>query len=215
MQITRTKKALAAVVALVLIGIFAALTAVCLPGDKSALPSMDNTVADTGSGEGVLSTATASATAPSEDGKVPDGYTASGTGTTDISTIRKNPGGNYQLTGKMTVDSIDTSTVFTGTLDGCGNTIEIKASGQNFGEQGGGLILGLNGATIKNVKIVVTLFSYGNVNTGEDRKVGIVAGYMTGGTTIDNVKVELNYDPTAYSAGNDKTIKNIIHISAV
>lgn len=208
MQITRTKKALIAVIALVLVGIFVAVAAVYLPGAENSQPFKDNTVADTGSGESTLATASASASAPSEDGTVPDGYTASGTGTTDISAIRNNPGGNYQLTGNMTVDSIDTSTVFTGTLDGCGNTIEIKASGQNFGEQGGGLFLGLNGATIKNVKIVVTLFSYGNVNTGEDRKVGIVAGYMTGGTTIDNVKVELNYDPTAYSSGNDMVSNN-------
>ena len=152
--------------------------------------------------------ATATSTAPLEDGEVPSGYepdgynTPSVTGTTDISTIRSNPGGTYHLTGKMTVDSFDSSTVFKGTLDGCGNTIEINASKNNNGNEGAGLFWGLDGATIKNVVINVKTFAYGNVSTEEDRKVGIIAAYMINNTTIDNVKVNLNYDPTVYDAGN-------------
>lgn len=201
MQITRTKKALAAVVALVLIGIFVALAAVCLPGDESVLPSMDNTVADTGSGEGVLSTATASATAPSEDGTVPEGYQT--TCTDEITSIENIRGasGSYYLTGNIDVLSLDTSgKTFSGTLDGNGKTITIKATALNQEDvlTVGGLFSVLSG-TVKNVNIVVETFSFSTSSSGQ-RNIGIIAGILADGT-VDNVKIELKYSPE----GNNPT----------
>ncbi len=152
--------------------------------------------------------ATATSTAPLEDGQVPSSHQPSGTGTTNIAEIRSNPSGTYHLTGDMTVDSFDSSTVFTGTLDGCGNTIEIIASKNDNGNEGAGLFWGLDGAKIKNVVINVTTFAYGNVSTKENRKVGIIAAYMINNTTIDNVKVNLNYDPTDYDEGNGMVDNN-------
>ena len=147
--------------------------------------------------------ATATSTAPLEDGQVrsgykPDGYnTSSWTGTTDIAKIRSNPSGTYFLTGKMTVSSLDTGTTFSGTLDGCGNTIEINAIASG-GLQAGGLFSTLSG-TVKNVNIVVTKFSFSTVNAGQ-RNVGIIAGTLSGGT-VENVKITFNYSPS----GSDPT----------
>ena len=145
--------------------------------------------------------ATATSTAPLEDGQVLSGYSASGTKTTDISTIRSNPGGTYYLTGNMTVNSISTDTTntcnFYGTLDGNGKTITIDAS-QSGGLTAGGLFSTLSG-TVKNVNIVVTKFSFSTGNAGR-RNVGIIAGELSGGT-VENVKITFNYSPS----GSDPT----------
>ena len=145
--------------------------------------------------------ATATSTAPLEDGQVPSGYQPSGTETTDISTIRSNPGGTYYLTGNMTVNSISTDTTntcdFSGTLDGNGKTITIDAS-QSGGLTAGGLFSTLSG-TVKNVNIVVTKFSFSTGNAGR-RNVGIIAGTLSGGT-VENVKITFKYSPS----GSDPT----------
>ena len=145
--------------------------------------------------------ATATSTAPLEDGQVASGYQPSGTGTTDISTIRSNPGGTYYLTGNMTVSSISTNTTntsnFTGTLDGNGKTITIDAS-QSGGLTAGGLFSTLSG-TVKNANIIVNKFSFSTANAGT-RNVGIIAGTLSGGT-VENVKITFNYSPS----GSDPT----------
>ena len=196
MQITRTKKALAAVIALVLIGVFAAVAAVCLPGSGSSLPFKDNTVADSGSGADAVSTVSASSTAPFEDGTVPGGYQPDGTGIADISTARGDLDGEFYLTDNITIDSLDTSgNTFSGTLDGNGKTITINATASG-GLIAGGLFSKLSG-TVKNAKIAVQLFSFNTGSAGQ-RDVGIIAGVLNGGT-VDNVKITLSYSPT----GND------------
>ena len=127
MQITRTKKALVAVIALVLVGIFVAVAAVYLPSAENSSAFKDNTVADSGSGADAVSTVSASSTAPSEDGTVPDGYQPSGTSISDISAARGDLDGEFYLTDNITIDSLDTSgNTFSGTLDGNGKTITIN-----------------------------------------------------------------------------------------
>ena len=195
-----------------------AVAAALLFSSNSSLPANDNVIADSGEGAGEVASATASTNAPLEDGSVPSGYSpASGaTGTTSIDTIRSNPSGNYYLTGEMYIEEMDYSTnqntTFSGTLDGCGNTIYVSVSGQNYGKEGGALFTGINGGTIKNVKIVVNKFSYGNVGTDEDRKAGIIAAYMVNGATINNVRVELNYVPTTSTTGDNMQNDNTYYV---
>lgn len=196
MQITRTKKALVALIALVLVGIFVAVAAVYLPSADNSSAFKDNTVADTGSGADTVSTVSASATAPSEDGTVPEGYQPSGTGISDISAARGDLDGEFYLTDNITIDSLDTSgNTFSGTLDGNGKTITINATASG-GLIAGGLFSKLSG-TVKNAKIAVQLFSFNTGSAGQ-RDVGIIAGVLNGGT-VDNVKITLSYSPT----GND------------
>lgn len=207
MQITRTKKALAAVVALVLIGIFVALAAVCLPGDESVLPSMDNTVADTGSGEGVLSTATASATAPSEDGKVPDGYQPSGTGITDIATARGDLDGEYYLTQDITINSLavatgDETNIFTGVFDGNGKTITIDVTQERYTDGNFGGLFAILQGTVKNCVIVVENFQIRLGSGSSWANAGMVAGAGAEGSYVENVKVVLEYSPDTVGNGS-------------
>lgn len=207
MQITRTKKALAAVVALVLIGIFAALTAVCLPGDKSALPSMDNTVADTGSGEGALSTVSASSTAPSEDGKVPDGYQPSGTGITDIATARNDLDGNYHLTQDIEINTLavatgDETNIFTGVFDGNGKTITIDVTQEGYSDGNFGGLFAILQGTVKNCVIVVENFQIRLGSGSTWANAGMVAGAGAEGSYVENVKVVLEYSPDTVGNGS-------------
>ena len=74
------------------------------------------------------------------------------------------------------------------------------------------MFTGLGDATIKNLKIVVNKFSYGNVNSDEDRKVGIIAAYMVDETLIDNVRVELNYVPTQSTTGDNMQNDNTYYV---
>lgn len=199
MQITRTKKALVAVIALVLVGIFVAVAAVYLPSAENSSAFKDNTVADSGSGADTVSTVSASSTAPSEDGTVPEGYQT--TCTDEITSIEdiRGTSGSYYLTGNIDVLSLDTSgKTFSGTLDGNGKTITIRATALNQEDvlTVGGLFSVLSG-TVKNLNIVVETFSFSTRSSGQ-RNIGIIAGTLSGGT-VDNVKIELKYSPS----GND------------
>lgn len=207
MQITRTKKALAAVVALVLIGIFAALTAVCLPGDKSALPSMDNTVADTGSGEGALSTVSASAIAPSEDGTVPDGYQPSGTGITDIATARGDLDGEYYLTQNIEINTLavatgDETNIFTGVFDGNGKKIIIDVTQEDYSDGNFGGLFAILQGTVKNCIIEVENFQIRLGSGSSWANAGMVAGAGAEGAYVENVKVVLKHSPKTVGNGS-------------
>lgn len=207
MQITRTKKALIAVIALVLIGIFVAVAAVYLPGTESSLPIKDNTVADSGSGADAVSTVSASATAPLQDGKVTDQQTSvpeEWTGvdsTTDWSTVR-GQSGNFILMEDITLSSLDTSGgTFSGTFDGNGHTITIDADSSSSTVNVGGLFSQLSG-TVKNLRVEVTKFRnflYSDVGTS---CTGMIAGLSSGNATVDNVYIQLLYSPSSIS-GSD------------
>ena len=151
------------------------------------------------------------AAAPAEDGTVASGYQPSGKGISEgadtpnsaITTIRNSGNGSYYLTSNIVVNSL-TDCVFSGTLDGNGKTIYIRYdSGEKEDPNvdptyvGIGALFGnLDGATIKNAKIVVETFRYVEGSAGT-RNVGIIAGDAWGGVTIENVYVALQYSPTS------------------
>ena len=138
------------------------------------------------------------------DGEVASGYSPSGTGISNIDTARQSPSGNYYLTQDITIESLHTGNyrqVFTGTLDGCGHTITINAEATSVDcADAGGLFIGVNGGTIKNVKIVVDKFRYGS--TAGSAQAGIIAAYAIN-ATVDNVYIELNYKPTVATPSNN------------
>lgn len=212
MQITRTKKALVALIALVLVGVTVALAAVCLPGAENTLPIKDNTVADTGSGADTVSTVSASSTAPLEDGTVPSGYQPSGTGISDIATARGDLDGEYYLTQDITItslavaDNADDVNVFTGVFDGNGHTITIDAVSYPEGVANGskgGLFAILQG-TVKNCIIEVNNFQAKFNNGSSWANAGIIAGSGGGGNTlVENVKIILKHSPDNMSNGAD------------
>ena len=149
--------------------------------------------------------------APAEDGTVAGGYQPSGKGISEgadtpnsaITTIRNSGNGSYYLTSNIVVNSL-TDCEFSGTLDGNGKTIYIRYDSEVTGEPDvdpeyvgiGALFGNLNGATIKNVKIVVETFRYVEGSAGT-RNVGIIAGDAWGGVKIENVYVGLQYSPTS------------------
>ena len=211
MQITRTKKALVAVIALVLVGIFVAVAAVYLPSAENSSAFKDNTVADSGSGADAVSTVSASSTAPSEDGTVPDGYQPSGTGISDIATARGDLDGEYYLTQDITItslavaDNADDVNVFTGVFDGNGKTITIDATSSADISNGskGGLFAILQG-TVKNCIIEVNNFQAKFNNGSSWANAGIIAGAGGGGNTlVENVKIILKHSPDNMSNGAD------------
>ena len=139
-----------------------------------------------------------------QDGEVASGYSPSGTGISNIDTARQSPSGKYYLTQDITIESLHTGNyrqVFTGTLDGCGHTITINAEATSVDcADAGGLFIGVNGGTIKNVKIVVDKFRYGS--TAGSAQAGIIAAYAIN-ATVDNVYIELNYKPTVATPSNN------------
>lgn len=209
MQITRTKKALIAVIALVLVGIFVAVAAVYLPGAENSSAFKDNTVADSGSGADTVSTVSASATAPSEDGTVPDGYQPSGTGISDIATARGDLDGNYHLTDNIRIESLATvnnsdGDAFTGTFDGNGKTITISAaSDASFASGNIGGLFGVLQGTVKNCIIVVENFQAKFASGSTWANAGIIAGAGGDNAVVQNVSIILQYSPTSMANGSD------------
>lgn len=206
MQKTSKRNTLITLVALVLVGIFAAVAAVCLPGSAQNSPSMDNTVADSDSAAEGLSSVSVSETAPAKDGTVenkqtivPDGWTKVDS-TTDWSAL-SNSSGNYILMENITITDFTTSGTFSGTLDGNGYEIEInipKKTGQKDTCVGG--MFSVLSGTVKNAVIKVTSFSYGVSSVAP--QVGMIAGNINGGS-VDNVKLILNYNPSTPCNGDN------------
>lgn len=195
---TRLSRAAVVLVAIALIASIAAAVWFASP-DAPYVPSEDSGAA--------LGTA-----APAEDGTVAGGYQPSSTSTgisdngTDnsaITTIRNSKSGSYHLTTDIVVNSL-TDCTFTGTLDGNGKTIYIRYDSGETEDPNvdpeyvgiGALFGNLDGATIKNAKIVVETFRYVEGSAGT-RNVGIIAGDAWGGVKIENVYVELRYSPTS------------------
>ena len=192
---TRLSRAAVVLVAIALIASIAAAVWFASP-DAPYVPSED-------------SGAALGAAAPAEDGTVASGYQPSGTGISDetdgsaIQTIRNSKNGTYHLTKDIVVNSL-TDCTFSGILDGNGKTISIQYDSEKTGEPDvdptyvgiGALFGNLDGATIKNVKIVVKTFRYVEGSAGT-RNVGIIAGDAWGGAKIENVYVELQYSPTS------------------
>lgn len=213
-------------IAFVLIGIFATVAAVSLPVGGSSLPSMDDTVAGSGSGAGALSTAvSASTTAPLEDGTVAADYTPD-PNATKITTVEEfNSYRNNDNVSEdtniyldpasfpdgITLDYLTDHGIFKGTLDGCGVTIYIDATTTSSWADAniGGLFSQLAG-TVKNLNIVVKKFVANLPEGSAWSNAGMVAGYATKGAVVSNVKVTLNYSPTTKTAGSSDFYLNQI-----
>lgn len=130
---------------------------------------------------------------------VPEGYTAQAitqSGWNSHIPGKDNTNMYYYLTEDVTVSSYDTVTTLKGILDGNGHTITLNVSGTLSGSDTvvGGLFKAIDGGTIKNVKIQVSLFSIGADNVGV--KAGIIAGQATNNAKIENVRVDLNWAST-------------------
>ena len=166
--------------------------------------------------KGVVSASAASAVVDGDsilsDGDVeeqltqaPEGYTAiGGDSGNGFSAVRSAPSGNYILMGDITVSSLDTTTAFSGILDGNGYTITVNAEINTTGSDlsAGGLFHTLTG-TVKNVRINVEKFQLGIGSSGDNHFAGMVAAIINGGT-VENAYITLQYDPvttTADSAG--------------
>lgn len=125
------------------------------------------------------------------------GYTAiGGTSGKNFSYVRSWPSNYHMLMGDITIDNsigLDTTTKFTGVLDGNGHTIYIDADLMNANvARAAGLFAELAG-TVKNVKIVVTKFSVGTTNNYTT--AGILSAVATAGAIVENVSITLNYSP--------------------
>ena len=144
------------------------------------------------------------------DGEVASGYTPSGTGISDISAARGNLSGTYYLTDNITIttlavaDNSDGVNIFTGTFDGNGKTITIKAAPEAQCTNGsiGGLFAILKG-TVKNCNIVVETFC-ARFNSGSSwANAGIIAGAGGANAKVENVYITLKHSPT--SMANDSS----------
>lgn len=202
---TLTQTFAAALVAAVIIAVIVAAFLLTVPYTAPTVPSLDDA--------SEAAQATVSETEPLEDGQVAAGYQPSGTGISDIAAARNAPSGNYYLTQDITVTSLDVtnySHAFSGTLDGNGHTVYIDAeSTDTSSSDAGGLFIGLAGGTVKNLTVVVRNFRFGSsASGGSGINAGIIAGYATGGSVVDNVYIRLdadkssNSDVYAYSTGS-------------
>ena len=202
---TLTQTFAAALVAAVIIAVIVAAFLLTVPYTAPTVPSLDDA--------SEAAQATVSETEPLEDGQVAAGYQPSGTEISDIATARNAPSGNYYLTQDITVTSLDVtnySHAFSGTLDGNGHTVYIDAeSTDTSSSDAGGLFIGLAGGTVKNLTVVVRNFRFGSsASGGSGINAGIIAGYATGGSVVDNVYIRLdadkssNSDVYAYSTGS-------------
>ena len=152
---------------------------------------------------------------------VPEGYTAQAitqSGWNSHIPGKDNTNMYYYLTEDVTVSSYDTETTLKGILDGNGHTITITVqTGQNpltssggTDQVVGGLFKEIDGGTIKNVKIKVSLFSIGADNVGV--KAGIIAGQATNNAKIENVRVDLDYGSTeSMDQANDED-RNVTYL---
>ena len=136
-------------------------------------------------------------------------------------------GTNYELAGPIDVGaSAMTNSVSNVTVDGKGNTITIKGSGDLYnventggGEASVGLLFGeVSGLTLKNVKIVyeasVSIRAYNKASRPGKKSTnaagpssiiycGIIAGLMKGSNTLDNVSIEIGSSAKFAALGVD------------
>ena len=144
------------------------------------------------------------------DGEVASGYSPSGTGISNIDTARSNLKGTYYLTQNITIttlavaDNSDGVNIFSGTFDGNGKTITIKAAPEAQCTNGsiGGLFAILQG-TVKNCNIVVETFC-ARFNSGSEwANAGIIAGAGGANAKVENVYITLKHSPTSMTNGSD------------
>lgn len=155
---------------------------------------------------------------------VPEGYTAQAItqiGWNSYISGKDNTNMYYYLTEDISISSYDTVTTLKGILDGNGHTVTISIEGSLSGSDTavGGLFKLIDGGTVKNVKIEVSLFSIGADNIGV--MAGIIAGQSTNDAKIENVRVDLNWASNkTYGSvpdgadGKDKNNENYLYDSS-
>ena len=192
-----------AVITLIALALVLALTFAVLYAPAAAAPDGDGTSASAASAVVDSGSILSDGDVEEQLTQAPDGYTAiGGDSGNDFSAVRSNSSGNYILMGDITVSSLDTTTAFSGILDGNGYTITVNGSYNNTGSfNAGGLFADVTG-TIKNLKVAVEHFSVGVGSSGA-HYAGIICGQLYGNGTIENVKVTLNYSPDNNSTGSD------------
>ena len=144
------------------------------------------------------------------DGEVASGYSPSGTGISNIDTARSNLKGTYYLMQNITIttlavaDNSDGVNIFSGTFDGNGKTITIKAAPEAQCTNGsiGGLFAILQG-TVKNCNIVVETFCARFKSGSSWANAGIIAGAGGEGARVENVYITLKHSPTSMAYGSD------------
>lgn len=135
--------------------------------------------------------------------QAPEGYTAiGGDSGKDFSAVRSNPSGKYILMGDIAVNTLDTTTNFSGVLDGNGYKIALQGTYDNTGSfNAGGLFADVTG-TIKNLTLDVRRFEVG-VGSSGNHYAGMICGQLYGNGLIENVKLELNYSPSNNGTGTE------------
>ena len=152
---------------------------------------------------------------------VPEGYTARAitqTGWNSYIPGKDNTNIYYYLTEDVAVSSYDAVTTLKGILDGNGHTITLSiATGQNpltssggTDQVVGGLFKAIDGGTIKNVRIKVSLFAIGADNVGAI--AGIIAGQATNSAKIENVRVDLDYGSTESMDQANNNDRNVTYL---
>lgn len=121
----------------------------------------------------------------------------------------------YYLTSDLVLKNLNKVTEFKGILDGGGHTIEISQEAVLTTADGaeqvvGGLFKSIVGGTVKNVKIVVSLFSVGADNVGT--KAGIIAGETSGSAVVQNVRIDLNYASNESMDQADDKNRNVTYL---
>ena len=117
----------------------------------------------------------------------------------DFSYVKANPEGSYILMGDITLNNVDTATVFKGILDGNGYTITLDITNRSTNtELVGGVFKTVDGGTIKNLTVLASKFIVGT--DSNNTSCGVFAGSATGGAVFSNVCITLAWSPT--DAGN-------------
>ncbi len=176
----------------------------------AVMGAYDNVYEGTGGNIGTSNTAvnTYSGTnGVAKDGTVAQKQSGATTGYTEIggdsgkdfSYVKANPEGSYILMGDITLNNVDTDTVFKGILDGNGYTITLDITNRSTNtELVGGVFKTVDGGTIKNLTVLASKFIVGT--DSNNTSCGVFAGSATGGAVFSNVCITLAWSPT--DAGN-------------
>ena len=172
----------------------------------AVMGAYDNVYEGTGGNIGTSNTAVSTysgANGVAKDGTVAQKQSGATTGYTEIggdsgkdfSYVKANPEGSYILMGDITLNNVDTNTVFKGILDGNGYTITLDITNRSTNtELVGGVFKTVDGGTIKNLTVLASKFIVGT--DSNNSYCGVFAGSATGGALFSNVCVTLAWSPT-------------------
>ena len=195
----KTKVAVLSVVAVLLV-------AALLFSLMAVMGAYDNVYEGAGGNIGTSNTAVSTysgANGVAKDGTVAQKQSGATTGYTEIggdsgkdfSYVKANPEGSYILMGDITLNNVDTDTVFKGILDGNGYTITLDITNRSTNtDLVGGVFKTVDGGTIKNLTVLASKFIVGT--DSNNTSCGVFAGSATGGALFSNVCITLAWSPT-------------------